>query len=287
MEPTDLNTSKVQLIDTHATYLTTLYGKALDASAGASILGDRYAAEAVRRIDFDFRKLRMPSGGQITLPLRAKHLDGWTREFLAQHPQASVLHLGCGLDSRVFRIDPPASVRWFDVDQPEVVALRRQLYPQRASYELIAASITDERAAFWDRVPRDQPVLMIAEGVVMYLPPAAGKALFRRMTDSYPEGQLIFDAYSRLTTRIITLASKLLPTPVSLPWGIDDPLALYRDVPALQLLEAVPFLTLPELWQRMGTTPVKRAGYKLYQRVKPLRDSILHLRYAWKRAQPA
>ena len=237
----------------------------------------------MKRIDFDFRELKMPSGGEITLPLRAKHFDTWAREFLAQHPQASVLHLGCGLDSRVFRVDPPASVRWFDIDRPEVIALRKQLYPARAGYELIAGSITDERAGFWERAPRDQPVLAIAEGVVMYLPPAAGIAFLRRITDSFMEGQLIFDAYSQLTTRIITLASKLSPTPVSLPWGIDDPHQLDREVPALQLLDAVPFLTLPELWQRMGTSRLKRAGAKLYQRVKPLRDSILHLRYSWQR----
>ena len=275
------HTPKVQLVNTQATYLTTLYGKALDASASAPILGDRYAADAVQRIDFDFRKLKLPSGGEITLPLRAKHLDGWAQQYLAKHPEATVLHLGCGLDSRVFRIDPPASVHWFDIDQPEVIALRRQLYPERASYELIAASIIDERASFWDRAPRDRPVLVIAEGVVMYLPPAAGKALLRRITQTYPEGQLIFDAYSQLTTRIITLASKLSPTPVSLPWGIDDPKTLQRAIPALQLLDAVPFLVLPELLQRMGTTAVLRAIFKIYQHVKPLRDSILHLRYAW------
>jgi len=54
-----------------------------------------------------------------------------------------MLHLGCGLDSRVYRIDPPASVRWFDVDYPEVIALRRHLYPERAGYRVIGSSLAD------------------------------------------------------------------------------------------------------------------------------------------------
>ncbi len=44
--------------------------------------------------------------------------------YLADHPDATVLHLGCGMDSRVFRVDPPVSVQWYDVDYPDVIDLR-------------------------------------------------------------------------------------------------------------------------------------------------------------------
>jgi O-methyltransferase involved in polyketide biosynthesis len=54
-----------------------------------------------------------------------------------------VLHLGCGLDSRVFRIDPLATVHWYDIDFPDVIELRRRLYPERHDYTLIPASVTE------------------------------------------------------------------------------------------------------------------------------------------------
>lgn len=101
---------KVRLTKEQEPYLMTFYGKVMDARVENSILGDTFADQAARRIDFDFTKLWLPEGAAITLPMRAKHLDGWVREFLAAHPESTVLHLGCGLDSRVFRIDPPASV---------------------------------------------------------------------------------------------------------------------------------------------------------------------------------
>jgi O-methyltransferase involved in polyketide biosynthesis len=44
-------------------------------------------------------------------------------------PDAVVLHLACGLDSRVLRIDPGPTVAWFDLDQEPVIDLRRRLYP--------------------------------------------------------------------------------------------------------------------------------------------------------------
>ena len=166
--------------------------------------GDTFADEAVRRIDFDFEKLKLPQGGAITLPMRAKHLDGWTREFLAANPGSTVLHLGCGLDSRVFRIDPPATVRWYDVDLPDVIELRRRLYPERHDYEMIASSVTD---LHWlDGIPGDRPVLVVAEGLVEYLPEPEAVALFTRITQQFPSGQIIFDAYSRLTVGLLNLA---------------------------------------------------------------------------------
>src|SRR5690242_16253458 len=99
----DRMSGDVRLTGQAAPYLTTVYGKALDNRTANPILGDVFADQAVRRIDFDFTTLKLPGDGAITLPMRAKHLDGWTREFLAVHPDAVVLHLGCGLDTRVYR----------------------------------------------------------------------------------------------------------------------------------------------------------------------------------------
>ncbi len=268
---------RIRLTSEKETYLTTLYGKALDNRVENTILGDRFADEAVRRIDFDFEKLKLAKGGSITLPMRAKYLDVWTRQFLAANPESTVLHLGCGLDSRVYRIDPPASVRWYDVDQPEVIELRRRLYPERHDYEMIGSSVTDPR--WLERIPADRPVLVVAEGLVMYLSEKDGIALFNRITETFRSGQLVFDAYSRLTVRLITLASRFGPTGVTLSWGIDDARALEKQVARLELVDAVPFLTMPELVARLSRTPVERAFYRLVDRVALMRESMQHLRY--------
>jgi O-methyltransferase involved in polyketide biosynthesis len=281
MEP-----EKIRLTRQHETYLSTLYGKALDSRAAHPILGDTFADDVVRRIDFDFARLNLPSGGAITLPVRAKHLDAWTREFLAVHPVATVLHVGCGLDSRVFRIDPAATVRWYDVDLPDVIELRRRLYLERPDYTMIASSVTDLR--WLDQIPRDRPAIAVAEGLVVYLPEADAVALFRRITEQFPAGQLIFDTYSRLTVRILNLAVRLASLRskstaagalVHLPWGIDDPHMLERQVPRLKLVTAVPFLTMPELVQRLSTTRLQTALYHLLERFAWYRNSMLHLRY--------
>jgi O-methyltransferase involved in polyketide biosynthesis len=87
-----------------------------------------------------------------------------------------VLHLGCGLDSRVFRIDPPYTVRWYDIDMPDGIKLLRRLYPERHDYTLVGSSVTDFH--WLDEIPADRPVLVVAEGLVQYLSEKEGLALF-------------------------------------------------------------------------------------------------------------
>lgn len=109
-----------------------MYGRALDAHSTHPVLADPTAIDVVGKLEYDFGRLGLRSSDGIAIAMRAKLLDRWTREFLALHPDATVVHLGCGLDSRVQRIDPGPGVRWFDVDQPQVIELREQVYPARS-----------------------------------------------------------------------------------------------------------------------------------------------------------
>jgi len=134
---------KVNLTGARETLLMTLYGKALESRLPHSLLKDRFADEAVRAIDYDFSRLKVDTNLGIGLAIRAKTLDVRVEEFLGRNPDAIVLHLGCGLDTRIFRVDPPQGVDWFDVDYPDVIELRRRLYPARENYRLVGSSVTD------------------------------------------------------------------------------------------------------------------------------------------------
>ena len=124
-----VDSAKIQFTKEKETLLATLYGRALESRSANPILRDEMAEDAVRRIDYDFDRLKVDT---LSIAMRARQFDLWTAEFLGGHPNAVVLHLGCGLDSRVFRLDPSPAVSWFDVDFPDVIELRRRLYPQRA-----------------------------------------------------------------------------------------------------------------------------------------------------------
>jgi O-methyltransferase involved in polyketide biosynthesis len=272
-----MDAEKIHLTKEKETYLATLYGKAKDAAVEHPILGDRFAAEAVARIDYDFSALKLPSGSEITLPMRALHFDQWTRAFLGANPDSTVLHLGCGLDARVLRIEPGPGVRWYDVDLPEVIALRERLYPERAGYRRIGTSVTD--LGWLDAIPGDRPVLVLAEGLTMYLPEKDGIALLRRITEQFPSGQVAFDGYSRTMVRLVSRLATIRGAKVKLVWGVDDPEDLVKEIPRLRLIDDVAFLTMPDLVARLSKTWLSRAMYAVMRRMPFYRKLIRHLRY--------
>ena len=107
------------------TMLATLYAKALDADAEHPILGDQYAKTAVAQIDYDWTRTtitpRSASGVAHAEPRTSTTGHG---SFWRCTPRSTVVHLGCGLDARAYRLNPGPGVHWYDVDFPEMIALR-------------------------------------------------------------------------------------------------------------------------------------------------------------------
>lgn len=199
------------------TMLATLYAKALDADAPKSILRDEYAKAAVQHIDYDWAATTITKRRAPSVAVRSAHFDNWAREFLAAHPEATVLHVGCGLDARVFRLDPGPGVRWYDIDYPEVISLRERVYPARENCRTVAASVTDPQ--WLADLPADRPTLFLGEGLTMYLTKDAGLALLRRVVDRFPSGELQFDAFNTFGIRTQVINSVVRRSGSTLYWG--------------------------------------------------------------------
>lgn len=223
--------------------LATLYARALDAGFGKPILGDRWARDIVDRIDYDWTTTTITARTSPSVTTRSLHFDIWARQFLAVHPEAVVLHLGCGLDSRCYRLDPGPSVEWYDVDYPDVAELRRQLFPSREHCHVVAASVTDP--AWLADLPSDRPTLMLGEGLTMYLTEADGVSLLRRIVEHAPSGEVQFDAFNRLGIKTQWMNTVVTRAGAKLHWGIDGPEAILDAVPGLRLLLWQSFLDSP------------------------------------------
>jgi methyltransferase (TIGR00027 family) len=224
----------VDLTGAPQTMLATLYARALDTQLDKPFLNDRWARDIVDRIDYDWSQTTITARTSPSVTTRSAHFDGWARQFLAVNPEAIVLHLGCGLDSRCYRVDPGPGVDWYDVDYPAVAALRRQLLPPRERCHIVAASVTDP--AWLADVPTDRPTLMIAEGLTMYLTEADGVALMRRIVDHAMSGELQFDAFSRFGIKTQWMNAVVRRAGATLYWGIDGPDDVRKAVPGLRLL---------------------------------------------------
>ena len=244
------------------TNLVTLYFRAYESRSPRPILGDRAAADAVDRIDYDFKRIHratQPWANQFLVALRAKKLDAWTADFVRRHPDAVVLHLGCGLDTRAFRINPPPTVRWFDLDQPGVIELRRKLYDDTDAYRMIGSSVTDP--GWLDQIPAGRPTVVVAEGLLMYITEREVWELFARLIDRVGHGELLFDATPPSGPRL----SKLFTHGI-VKWGLRDA----RDIEGWNLglhfveqastmagYEAIPFTPQRLLYRLIYATPMR------------------------------
>jgi methyltransferase (TIGR00027 family) len=232
------------------TNLVTLYLRAYESRSRRPILGDHIAAEAVDRIDYDFKRIHrtsLPASNQYLVALRAKQLDDWCAAFLARHADAVVLHLGCGLDGRGYRLAPPPSVLWFDLDQPAVIELRRRLYDDTDSYRMIGSSVTDPQ--WLDHIPTGRPTLVVAEGLLMYLQESEVRQLLERLTDRFDSGELLFDTLSALAPRL----SKVLTRGI-ITWGIRDARDIETWNPRVRFLEQTSMLAG---YRQIESTPVR------------------------------
>lgn len=232
-----MEAEEIGLHGVRETLLVTLQAKAAESAFPDSLLNDHFAADLMRRLA---GRPKPPDAGHdmtIGIAVRAHMLDRRARAFIGRHPDAIVLNLGCGLDTRILRLDPQASIGWFDVDFPDVIALRRQLFPARAGCTTIASSITERE---WiDLVPADRPAIVVAEGVFPYLSEHEVRDVLRRLTSCLAGGEIVFDAYSHLGIELLRLSPSLRATGAELRLGLENAQTLERDVPGLTLLDEI------------------------------------------------
>jgi O-methyltransferase involved in polyketide biosynthesis len=129
------------------------------------------------------------------------------------------------------------------VDYPEVIEVRRRLYPERAGYCMIGSELSDP--GFLDEVPADRPAMIVAEGVMMYLAEHDVKQLLNRLTDHFPSGQIAFDALSRWGATLAKADPSVRATGASFRWGIDDPQDIKHLEPRLELVTEMRTSDLP------------------------------------------
>jgi len=256
--------------------LSTLYLKALDADFDRPILGDRFAKAAIDKLDFDWRELEITPKWAPLFTVRTAQYDIWVREFIAAHRECTVVHLGCGLDCRVFRIDPGPDVRWYDVDFPEVIALREQIYPARPNYQLIATPATEPN--WLDQIPADRPTLLIAEGISMYLTEDEGIALLQRFIDRFGTGEVQIDFFNWLAIKSQKSQSLVRTSGSTLYWAVNSPQDILDSIPDIRLLAAATFFSASTYSRTSkGLQGIKRA----VRLIPPLRKALQYHRYAY------
>lgn len=152
-----------------------------------------------------------------SMGIRAAVFDRWLESQLEEMPDAVVLHLGCGLDSRCHRVKRENP--WFDVDFPAVIDERKRYFSENASYHMVGC---DLRADFLQDIPGGRAIVVM-EGVSMYLSGDERRALLQKLACHFSEVRLLMDSYTSFAAKASKYKNPINTVGVTQVHGFDDP----------------------------------------------------------------
>jgi len=209
---------KIELEGVHETLLIPLWLRAQETRREDSIIVDEGAVSLVKNIAYDFSKFSSGWMSQVGVAIRTMLLDRATMRFLGDHPDTVIINIGAGLDTRCDRLDRPGS-HWYDLDVPEVIALRKRFYENAPDYTMIAQSVFDY--SWIEAVQSDnRPVLILAEGVLMYFEEREVRELMNILAENFPGAEMLFEIISPLLVKQSKRHDTVKHTDARFKWGV-------------------------------------------------------------------
>jgi O-methyltransferase involved in polyketide biosynthesis len=204
------------------TLLMTLLVRARESQRPDAMIKDERAVEIVNMIDRDFSRLRLQRHDEIAIIMRMGKFDHHVRDFLMRNPDAVVVHIGCGLDSRFERVDNE-QMEWFDLDLPNVIELREKFIPIAASrHHTLSTSVFDDDWIETVGKFKPRPFMFVAEGVLPYFKEIQVKSLFLKLRDNFPGCELVCDAHTPFVVWVDNLQLSYAKVKARLQWSIKN-----------------------------------------------------------------
>ncbi|MBP3436418.1 MAG: class I SAM-dependent methyltransferase [Clostridia bacterium] len=199
-----------------------LYGKAYVSKRGL-FLHDKKAEEIWEAEGFSLKGKAKSKWLAYYMGIRSAVFDEWLIRQMAERQDAAVIHIGCGMDSRIIRVGTKKH-RWYDVDFSEVIAERKQYYAESDDYKMLAG---DARDTEWlAQIAESKAAIVVMEGVSMYLTNEEMQALVAALDERFESVSLLMDCYTSFAAKMSKRRNPINSVGVTEVYGIDDPQAL-------------------------------------------------------------
>lgn len=188
------------------TLVIPLLGRLVCSEHFPELFSDPEAKRICDSLDYDFaekrRKMESVAGlfGALEVAQRQYDLRCEVQDYLTAHPKAAVVNLGCGLDD-TFRKCDNGSCRGYDLDLPDVIAVRNELLPAGEREQNIACDLND--LVWMDRIDATDGAVFFASGVFYYFRTKEVNRLFDAMAGRFPGAVLVFDSCNERGARLM------------------------------------------------------------------------------------
>ena len=250
-----------------------LYGKAY-VSKKNMILHDKKAEEIWGQTKFSLKGKSKSKWLAYYMAMRAAIYDEWTDQEIKNHPEAVVLHIGCGMDSRCERVLAMPE-KWYDIDFPEVIKERQKYYRESENYCMVPA---DMRTAEWKKfVKPGQEAVIILEGVSMYFQPEELKDLLAGFSEYFHSVKILMDCYTERAAKASKYKNPVNDVGVTIVYGYDDPQEVARNAGLLfkKEYDMTPQKYIEELqgmekkiFKKLYAGKIAKSLYRMYEFIK-------------------
>ncbi|MDY0267239.1 MAG: class I SAM-dependent methyltransferase [Methanimicrococcus sp.] len=192
------NKMTLDMQSVQGTMLLPLWGRAKYSEQNPDVLDDPVALDIVQRLDFDFTNVEnsFKDFGGLCYIIRARKMDDKILEFIKKNPNATIVNIGCGLDTTFSRIDN-GKIRWYNLDLPDAIEFRKTLIPDSDRNFSIPKSFLDQ--SWFEDIVFNQKngILFLSAGVFYYFKEEDIQKVISAMSRRFPGGVLYFDAESK------------------------------------------------------------------------------------------
>ena len=162
---------KIERNTVQETLILPLYSRKLCSELYPNLYRDETAVRLIDQIDYDFSvaeknsRSLMQRFGALEVAMRQNDLAWEVRDYLKTHPSAAVVNLGCGLDNTGRACDN-GSCKIYNLDFPDVIAVRDELLPAGGREENIPCDLND--TAWFSQIDASNGAVFFASGVFYY-----------------------------------------------------------------------------------------------------------------------
>ena len=201
------------------TLLTPLYARALEGQRKNPHFRDPYAEKIIKTLAPRYQAHQKSKMNRWGCAARTILIDRRVQAYLKKFPQATVINLGAGLDARYYRVDT-GQLQWVNIDLAEVMALRAHFFPEEERVQNISASVF---ARDWKaQLATSEPVLIIAEGLLMYFTEAQIRTLFQEIHFYFPQATLVLELMSASFLKMQKLHANVKLNQITFKWGLHQ-----------------------------------------------------------------
>ena len=218
------NSDKIKLGSVQKTLLLPLWGRAVETKKQNPLLIDDKAVSIINSIPYDFTVIakNISKFVQFGWIARSLYFDKRIKEFIDLYPEATIVNIGCGLDTTFDRVDN-GKIQWIDLDLPDTIDLRKKYISESDRRHFVANSALD--TSWYNIIEKKNNVMLLIAGVLYYFDEPEVKTLFNDFHTFLPGVEVIFDYASKLGMKVSNkrvLEKGGMDKSACIKWGINN-----------------------------------------------------------------